>query len=165
MSIPDRPKALDNLLAHIADNLPAEQAEAEATAKARAALEPLEAKLREHKAQEHAQVRRDALLEGADAVFVLGFDQCGHGDTEFVSFQHAWDLGTIDAARALRRLAKAPATDPDRAVAALAKVRSFCQLVVDQSIRTEAINQARDTLDLIDSVMNQEPATAPETPS
>jgi hypothetical protein len=103
MSMDDRPKALDALLAHVADNLPDEEA---ATARARALIAPIEAKVREAKAQERAEIRTAALLEGADAALLLDFTQLCRADTNFVSFEHAWDLGTIDASNALRRMAR-----------------------------------------------------------
>ncbi len=103
----ERPAALDGLLNHIAANIPDLPDEEAATAKARAAIAPLEKAIRAAKAQEHAEIRTAALLEGADVVFALTFDECGRADTEFVSFQHAWDLGTLDATHRLRRLAKA----------------------------------------------------------
>ncbi|MFF3310518.1 hypothetical protein [Streptomyces sp. NPDC002952] len=62
MSMDDRPEALDALLAHVADNLPDE---ATTTAKARAALAPLEAKVRALKAREHAEIRSAARAEAA----------------------------------------------------------------------------------------------------
>ncbi|MGQ4358536.1 hypothetical protein [Streptomyces sp. SAS_272] len=63
MSMNDRPAALDGLLGYVADSLPDE---GEATARARAALAPLEAKLREHKAQERAGIRSATLREAID---------------------------------------------------------------------------------------------------
>ncbi|MDX3831361.1 hypothetical protein [Streptomyces europaeiscabiei] len=56
MSMDDHPKALDALLA--AANLPDEET---ATAKARAAIAPLEAKIRAAKAQERAELREATL--------------------------------------------------------------------------------------------------------
>lgn len=53
----ERPAALDGLLDHIAANRPDLPDEETVTAKARAAIAPLEQKLREHQAQERAELR------------------------------------------------------------------------------------------------------------
>jgi hypothetical protein len=63
MSMDDRPAALDALLAHVVDNLPDEE---DTTARARALLAPIEAKVREAKAQERAKIRTAAQAEAAD---------------------------------------------------------------------------------------------------
>ena len=48
--------------------------------------------------------RPAVLREATDAVFGLSFDEL-RSDTEFVSYEQAWNLGTIDASNLLRRLA------------------------------------------------------------
>ncbi|MFM9675802.1 hypothetical protein [Streptomyces brasiliscabiei] len=100
----ERPEALDALLAHVGEALPDETF---TDGQARANIARLEKAVRAAKAQERAEIRTAALLEGADVVFALTFDECGRADTEFGSFRHAWDLGTIDATHRLRRLAHA----------------------------------------------------------
>ncbi|MFJ5638685.1 hypothetical protein [Streptomyces sp. NPDC093223] len=81
MSMDDRPKHLDALLAHVADNLPDEaeaptpiaspaqtlaDQEEQSTARARALLAPIEAKVREAKDRERDKHRTTVLLEAAD---------------------------------------------------------------------------------------------------
>jgi hypothetical protein len=123
MSMDDRPKALDAVLPD----------EAAATAKARAAIAPLEKAIRAAKAQERAEIRTAALLEGADAVFALTFDECGRADTDFGSFQHAWDLGTIDATHKLRRLARTePGEQPTEITAQEDRDEQQAQAHLDQ---------------------------------
>ncbi|MEU6222267.1 hypothetical protein [Streptomyces sp. NPDC047042] len=131
MSMDDRPKALDALLAHVADNLPDEEA---STAQARAALAPLEQKVRELEAQKRAKIRSDALLEGADAALTLDFTQLRRGETDFVSFEHAWDLGTIDASNVLRRLAR-PNDFDERLTKPEAPADSIDRVPISRSIR------------------------------
>lgn len=63
MSMDDRPKALDPLLAHVADQLPDEET---TTAEAHAAIAPLKAKARELKAQEHVEIRSATLRQAID---------------------------------------------------------------------------------------------------
>ncbi|WP_216588560.1 hypothetical protein [Streptomyces brasiliscabiei] len=127
MSIDEHPKHLDALLAAALPD------EAAATAKARAAIAPLEKAIRAAKVQERAEIRTAALLEGADAVFALTFDECGRADTDFGSFQHAWDLGTIDATHRLRRLARAvPGEQPAEATAQEDRDEQQAQAHLDQ---------------------------------
>lgn len=62
----DRPAALDGLLNHIAANIPDLPDEEAATAKARAAIAPLEKAIREAKAQERAELRGATLAAAAE---------------------------------------------------------------------------------------------------
>ncbi|MBK3631594.1 hypothetical protein JHN52_01185 [Streptomyces sp. MBT97] len=94
MSMHDRPKALDALLAHVADNLPDEEA---ATAKARAALAPLEKRIREAKDQERAEIRTTALREAIDVA-----REEGHRLEQVADIAHA--RGARSVAYILRKL-------------------------------------------------------------
>jgi len=77
----ERPASLDGLLGYVAANLPDE---AEATAKARAAIAPLEAKARALRAQLDAKLRADVLREAANRINALPQDwelDPGRGDS------------------------------------------------------------------------------------
>ncbi|MFF8250108.1 hypothetical protein [Streptomyces griseus] len=66
---------------------------------------------------------------------------------------HDAQAATLRAeARAARTAAEAVIT-----TAALAEVRRLCDLTISGSVRTEAINQARDTLAAIDSITEGKP--------
>ncbi|MBP5930167.1 hypothetical protein F3K39_19050 [Streptomyces sp. LBUM 1479] len=119
----------------------------EAEARARAAIAPLEKAIRAAKAQERAEIRTAALLEGADAVFALTFDECGRADSDFGSFQHAWDLGTIDATHKLRRLARTePGEQPTEVTAQEDRDEQQAQAHLDQ-LAGELPDRAQPTLD------------------
>ncbi|MBE4783941.1 hypothetical protein [Streptomyces caniscabiei] len=84
MSMDDRPKALDALLA--AANLPDEET---ATAEARAAIAPLEAKIRAAKAQERAELREATLRIAAEhlrtTLFAAVYEDAGQRAAEGVT--------------------------------------------------------------------------------
>lgn len=90
------------------------------------------------------QTDRAALLrEAADTVFALEFHKCGRANTDFVSFEHAWDLGTIDAADELRRVAaeEQPAETQARWTAAIriAALEEAAQLAVAENATCPAV--------------------------
>jgi hypothetical protein len=58
---------------------------------------------------------------------------------------------------------QAPATD--RAAVALAEVRRLCELTIKASVRVQAIDQARDTLTLIDRIMGADQPGAKAQPA
>lgn len=84
MSMDDRPKALDALLA--AANLPDEEA---ATAKARAAIAPLEKAIRAAKAQERAELRGATLAAASEhlrtRLFAAVYEDAGQRAAEGVT--------------------------------------------------------------------------------
>ncbi|MFI8300024.1 hypothetical protein ACIGCZ_29270 [Streptomyces nigra] len=158
MSMDDRPKHLDDLLAHVAENLPDDEAaiaspaetlaaqEEASTARAAALIAPIEARVRDLKAQERAKVRRHTLLDAADLAMALDFEQLGRGDTEFVSFEHAWNLGTVDVSKALRRLADE--TQPAEAEAQPETEASRNRRALVHNAITDALSQAGDWVPL-----------------
>ncbi|MFG2963552.1 hypothetical protein ACGFZS_09710 [Streptomyces sp. NPDC048288] len=98
MSMDDRPKHLDALLTHVADNLPDEETES-----ARAQLAPLAAKFREVQAQERAKLRGATLGAAAEhlrnVLFPKVYDDAGQRTAE----------GVTRAAGELQRLIADPA--------------------------------------------------------
>jgi hypothetical protein len=100
----ERPAALDGLLNHIAANIPDLPDEDAATAKARAAIAPLEQKLREHRAQERAELRGATLGAAAQhlrtTLFSKVYEDAGQRTAE----------GVTRAADELVRLVSDPAT-------------------------------------------------------
>lgn len=102
MSMDDRPKALDALLA--AANLPDEEA---ATAKARAAIAPLEKAIRAAKAQERAELREATLKIAAHhlrtTLFPAVYEDAGQRAAEGV---------TRAADELLRLVGEPPSAEP-----------------------------------------------------
>lgn len=64
-----------------------------------------------------------------------------------------WELMVHARADVPALLAEVRLLRADRSAAALAEVRRLCELTIRASVRVQAIDQARDTLDLIDRVM------------
>ncbi|MGW1267565.1 hypothetical protein, partial [Streptomyces sp. NPDC002491] len=94
MSTDDRPNALDALLAHVTDNLPNEET---ATARARAALAPLEKRIRAAQEHERAEIRNATLREAIDVA-----REEGHRLEEVAGIAHA--RGARSVAYILRKL-------------------------------------------------------------
>ncbi|NUS82997.1 MAG: hypothetical protein HOY75_09635 [Streptomyces sp.] len=101
MSMPERPAALDALLAHVADNLPDTQdgiaspsaeiaaQEKASTARAAALIAPIEAKVREQKAQQRAELRGATLGAAAEhlrtTLFPKVYEDAGQRTAEGVT--------------------------------------------------------------------------------
>ncbi|WP_406200078.1 hypothetical protein OG331_25080 [Streptomyces sp. NBC_01017] len=85
----DRPAALDGLLDHIAATIPDLPDEEAATAKARAAMAPLEKQLRAAKAQERAELRGATLASASEhlrtTLFHKVYDDAGQRTAEGVA--------------------------------------------------------------------------------
>ncbi|MFF5984389.1 hypothetical protein ACFY78_36660 [Streptomyces olindensis] len=112
----DRPAALDGLLDHIAANIPDLPDEEAATAKARAAIAPLEKQIRAAKAQERAELREGALKIGAHylrtTVFKAVYDDMGQKAAE----------GVQRAAAELLGMASLMPPEPDPALADIDRI-------------------------------------------
>ncbi|MCD7440272.1 hypothetical protein K4B79_18835 [Streptomyces lincolnensis] len=131
--------------------------EEQSAARIAALLAPLERKVREHRAQERAEIRAAVLAIAArhlrTTLFHQVYDDAGLRTAE----------GVTRAADELLRLVAdpnvattAPVADADRVAAALAEVRRLCEMTIAASVRVGAIDQARDTLAAIDRVMAAE---------
>lgn len=73
-------------------------------------------------------------------------------DAELAKMEANFHTAKADAARANARAARTHA-EGVAANAALSEVRRLCAMTIDGSVRVAAVDQARDTLAVIDSVM------------
>ncbi|ELP64171.1 hypothetical protein PV735_05450 [Streptomyces turgidiscabies] len=84
--MPERPAALDGLLGYVACNLPDEE---DTTAKTRAAIAPLEQKIREARAQERAELRGATLAAASEhlrtTLFPTVYEDAGQRTAEGVT--------------------------------------------------------------------------------
>lgn len=97
-------------------------------------------------------LRRAADPAPDDDEGISGPCDCGEGAVHYTA---------ADCPFGQRRAAEASREhDTDRATQALAEVRRLCEMTIDNSVRVQAVDQARDTLAIIDRVKGKQ--TAPD---